>query len=437
MSPADPGRDPRSGPGDQRTRDRLVDHATCLGCGCACDDIAVVVHGGRITDTRNACTRGAAWFGDGTVPNATRVDGRAAAIDAALDGIAALIARAEMPLIYLAPELSCEAQRAAIALADRWRASLDTVTTHTAGASIVAAQERGRAGATLGEIRHRADVVVFWGVDPGDRYPRYWTRYAPAAAAMHASTRTVIAVDIGDQRGPADATLRVAVPAREEVATLTALDAIVRQPATPIDGEPWTRARALAERLTAAKYVAIVADAEPPAPAADRMRLNLSRATALIAVAQGLNGPTRCALSTLRGGGNRSGADNVLTSQTGYPMAVSFAEGFPTYRPFDAHTGADAVLIIGDASQVPPAVMSMWPGAAIATIGPRASECAAARIAIDTGLAGIHHGGTAVRMDDVPLPLRPSIDGFRDPVDLLRQLLFRSDGGADHARRTA
>src|SRR2546430_11904566 len=41
-----------------------------------------------------------------------------------------------------------------------------------------AAQRRGRAGATLGEIRQRADVIVFWAVDPADRYPRYASRYA-------------------------------------------------------------------------------------------------------------------------------------------------------------------------------------------------------------------------------------------------------------------
>jgi hypothetical protein len=28
----------------------------------------------------------------------------------------------------------------------------------------------------------------------------------------------------------------------------------------------------------------------------------------------------------------------------------------------------------------------------------------------DTGVAGIHEGGMALRMDDVPLPLRPSLD---------------------------
>jgi formylmethanofuran dehydrogenase subunit B len=37
------------------------------------------------------------------------------------------------------------------------------------------------------------------------------------------------------------------------------------------------------------------------------------------------------------------------------------------------------------------------PDASAMTLGPRS-------VAIDTGLAGVHDGGTALRLDDVPLP---------------------------------
>jgi formylmethanofuran dehydrogenase subunit B len=434
MPSADAGRDPRSGAADPRTTEQIVEPATCLGCGCCCDDIAVAVRDGRIANAGNACALGSAWFGDGRVPAATRVDGRATSIDAAVDAIAGLVRQARLPLVYLAPELSCEAQREAIALADLLHASLETVTTSTVMASIVAAQERGRAAATLGEVRNRADVVLFWGVDPDERYPRYRSRYAPPSpASLHVAARTVIAVDVGDRRGPADADVRVAVPASDELATLTALEAIVRRPATAIDGPLWTRARDLAERLTAAKYAVIVADAEPPDVSSPRPAAPaLSRAGALISLSQALNGPTRCALSTLRAGGNRSGADAALTAQTGYPMAVSFAPGFPTYRPFDRHA-ADVVVIVGAGVQIPASVTSTWLGAAVAAIGPHASAYPDARIAIDTGMAGIHHGGTAVRMDDIPLPLRPSLEGPADPVHVLRRLITRlaTVGGAE------
>jgi len=46
-------------------------------------------------------------------------------------------------------------------------------------------------------------------------------------------------------------------------------------------------------------------------------------------------------------------------------------------------------------------------------IGPRASETSfgAAAIRIDTTVPGIHSSGIALRTDDVPLPLRPSLQG--------------------------
>ena len=126
--------------------------------------------------------------------------------------------RASRPLVYLAPGLTCEAQREGVALADALRAALDTITSDTAMGAILAAQERGRASATLGEARHRADVVVWWGVDPARAYPRYGERYAPLPPGLYVpggrASRTVISVDVGNTPAPADADRRFALPGR-------------------------------------------------------------------------------------------------------------------------------------------------------------------------------------------------------------------------------
>jgi formylmethanofuran dehydrogenase subunit B len=44
---------------------------------------------------------------------------------------------------------------------------------------------------------------------------------------------------------------------------------------------------------------------------------------------------------------------------------------------------------------------------------------------VDTGIAGIHAGGVAFRMDDVPLPLRPPLSGPLDPATVLAALAAR------------
>src|ERR671922_2287629 len=182
---------------------RTVEHVTCLGCGCACDDITVVVRGGRIVEARRACPLGVRWFGDGSVP-ARVVGERGADLESALDDAAALLTSAELPLVYLAANISCEAQRAAVAIADRLRAVLDSVSSATAGGGILAAQRRGRAGATLGEVRNRADLLVFWGVDPAQAYPRFMARYVepPGTHVPNGrSGRSLISVSIGSDRG--------------------------------------------------------------------------------------------------------------------------------------------------------------------------------------------------------------------------------------------
>src|SRR5207253_7160165 len=190
---------------------------------------------------------------------------------------------------------------------------------------------------------------------------------------------------------------------------------------------PLEPAIALVREMTTARYVALVADAEPGATPADP-----DRAEALTALAQALNGPTRCAMVMLRGGGNRSGADAVLTWQTGFPFAVDFAARFPTYRP---HAGAaallaageiDAALVVGSPASVPEPLVGALTRLPSIAIGPRASAASfKPAVAVDTGVAGIHEGGTAFRMDDVPLPLRPPLAGPPTAAGVLRSLRER------------
>ena len=180
---------------------------------------------------RNACALGTAWFGDGTVPAETRVNGRSASLEQALTEAARLLSGAKRPLVYLAGDVSCETQREGVAIADRLHAAIDSLAA-TAAAAVLAAQRRGRAGATLGEIRQQADLVVFWGVDPSARYPRYASRYVVdppgVATAQGRASRTLIAVDVGDSRGPAEADRRVAIAPADEVDGLGMMRAAVQ-----------------------------------------------------------------------------------------------------------------------------------------------------------------------------------------------------------------
>jgi formylmethanofuran dehydrogenase subunit B len=317
-------------------------------------------------------------------------------------------------LVYLAPGLSTEAQRAAIALADAAGARLDSVTSDTGAPSILVGQRRGRATATLGEIRRRADLIVFWGVDPAERYPRYRERYTGGGA-------TIVAVDVGGERGPADAAERFALPTDTEAAALGVMRATIMKRPIPDLAAPLAGAAALAERMAQARYVAIVHDAEPA------RTLDPQRAEGLTGLAQALNVPTRCALSSLRGGGNRSGADTAITWQTGFPFAVDFTLGVPRYRPDEPASEAigavQSVLVAGETAALPSSVARGLGGRHVVAVGPRASEAPfPVEVAIDTGIAGIHEGGIAYRLDEVPLPLTPALVHPRSAAAVLDEL---------------
>jgi formylmethanofuran dehydrogenase subunit B len=403
--------------------DRVLQSVTCLGCGCGCDDLTVRVQAGRIVELSPPCQLAQRWFGDGSVPQEIRVQGQPATIEQAIDATTATLRGAGRPMVLIAPDLTTEAQRAAIAIADLLRAEVDGATSDTAAAGILAGQRRGRAAASLGEIRNRADVVLFWAVDPGERYPRYLERYAPAAPGTHVRRRTLLSVSVGADRGLAKAEFEAAFTPGEEVDALAIMQATVRGRQLGELPERLRPAVTIAEHLMRGKYVAIVHDAE-----SGREVRDIQRTEGLVALAQALNGPTRAALSSLRSGGNRSGAEAALTWQTGYPMRVSFREGHPQAR--SGRSGldrlrsgeADAVLVAGSVAGMEGLGLALDRIEGV-VIGPSASAIAGARVAIDTGMAGIHEPGTGYRMDDVPLPLSPVLESPRSAAQTLGLIL--------------
>jgi formylmethanofuran dehydrogenase subunit B len=275
-------------------------------------------------------------------------------------------------------------------------ARLDSTTSVTALPNVLASQERGFASSTFGEIRNRADLIVYWAIDLATRYPRFVSRYACTNA-------TVAAIDVGDAVASVDAGHRFSIGVADELPTLLAL----RAPATDGVGALFNDAR----------YVALVYDAEPD----DRVARSPQRFDALLALSHALNDRTHCVAIGMRGFGNISGADAVFTAATGYPIAIDFARGYPRYRPHE-RSEPDVVVVVGDHSS---GVYGGIDGVPVIAIGPNAilSALGPSHVAIDTGAAGIHTAGTAVRGDEVPLPLRPPLRAGRSVGDMLTALL--------------
>jgi len=99
----------------------IVRNATCTFCGCVCDDIELHAEGDRIVKAKNACSLGDAHFKFHTAerryPDAL-IDGKPATVAEAVDEAADILYNASMPLVYGLSNVTCEASRGAVALAE-------------------------------------------------------------------------------------------------------------------------------------------------------------------------------------------------------------------------------------------------------------------------------------------------------------------------------
>jgi formylmethanofuran dehydrogenase subunit B len=109
----------------------IVNNATCTFCGCVCDDIELHAEGARIVHTKAACSLGAAWFkhhhAERAYPDAL-IDGKPASVDAAIEAAADYLLPARMPLVYGLSNVTCEAQREAVLLAEMIGGVIDSHT---------------------------------------------------------------------------------------------------------------------------------------------------------------------------------------------------------------------------------------------------------------------------------------------------------------------
>ena len=98
-------------------------------------------------------------------------------------------AKVEPPLIWGLSRSSTGGQRAAVLLADRIGANVDTTASVCHGPSIMAIQQVGESTCSLGEVRNRADLVIFWGADPATSHPRHFERYSVDAQGLFVPRR--------------------------------------------------------------------------------------------------------------------------------------------------------------------------------------------------------------------------------------------------------
>jgi formylmethanofuran dehydrogenase subunit B len=281
----------------------------------------------------------------------------------------------------------------------------------------------GKVSCTLGEVKNRADLVIFWGGNPAECHPRHFTKYSLMPKGKFTprgrKDRTMVLVDIRETASAKAADIFLQVRPAKDFEMLTILRALVKgQPvsaeAAAETGLTLEQLQDFAGRMKSCKFGVLFFG----------MGLSMTRgkhmnSAALLTLAAELNAFTKFVAMPMRGHGNVTGGDVIMRWQTGYPFGVNLSRGYPRFNPGEFTSvdvlirgDVDAALILGadpGATMPQPAIDTM---ARIPTIvlDPKVTHTSkVARVHITTAVTGISAPGTAYRMDEIPLPLRPAL----------------------------
>ncbi len=399
---------------------RVVSDVACTVCGCVCDDLRMTVDGDKITDVRGACHLSEPFFLNQHTrrPPVATIDGEAVTVDEAVVHAAHLICQSRNPLIYGLSRSSTEGQRAAVWLADIIGANIDTTASLCHAPSIMAIQEVGESTCSLGEIRNRADLVMFWGVDPVQSHPRHFERYSVEPVGEFVpngrADRTVVVLDSGLNQSRSSADIFVPIPPGCDFDVLWSLRCLLRGVEPRLDSDIGLSLDALTDltdRMKSCRWGVLFFGL-----GLARQSLGHRSVEALLRLTSELNSYTRFYARRMRIPGDVTGADSVLCWQTGFAFGVNLGRGFPRYNPGEYTANdmlkrreIDLCLLIGSESvqemdadarehltQVPTIVLDH----------PMVEAPFLPTVHFTTAVYGIHAPGTAYRMDEIPVPLR-------------------------------
>jgi formylmethanofuran dehydrogenase subunit B len=419
----------------------MIDDAICSFCGCLCDDISVEVEEGRIKRVKHACR-----LGSSKIMGHARIKGPMirkggelveVSFQEAYDRAAEILLAAEKPLLYGWASTVGEAQKKGILLAEEVGGVLDSTATVCHGPSVIGIEEKGLPGATLGQVKNRADTIVFWGCNPAEAHPRHSRRYSSNVCGRFTpegrSGRKIIVVDVRETRTAKNADKLVQIQPGSDYEVISALRMLVagKGDVLPdeVGGVPKEELAALSSTLKAAKFGAIFFGL---GITHSRGRYkNIDNSLSLVTE---LNSHTKFVIMPMRGHYNVGGIGQTLAWSSGYPMSVDFARGAPYFNPGEtaacdllAKADTDAALIIAAdaASNFPRPTVEALAKIPVIQIDPYENPTTLlSDVVIPCAIAGIEAEGTAYRMDGLALRMRKLVDcGYPSDEEILTKIL--------------
>lgn len=423
--------------------ENVIKGVVCPFCGCCCDDLEVTVRNNEIAKVENACALGRAkferWNEGRIVRPSIRSDGKIleTSFAKAVERSARILYDARYPLLWGWSCTSCEAQKIGVELAEEVGGVIDSTTSTCHGPSIIAVHDVGESSTTLGEVRHRADLVIYWGCNPLHAHPRHMSRYSVLSEGRFRKRRGERKMIVVDVRRTATAKIAdefIKIEPNSDYEALTALRMCLKGEELEqesIAGVPSKKFEELIDEMVGCQFGVIFFGLGLTMSAGKSRNVD-----AALSLVRDLNSKTKFVIVPMRGHFNVTGANEVFAWQTGYPFAVDLSQGYPRYNPGETsgvdiatRHDCDAALVVGSdpISNFPLEAARNLSSIPIICIDPHeTATTSVSDTVIPSAIVGIEAEGTVYRMDGVPLLLRKLIDppeGVSKDTEILEAIL--------------
>jgi len=422
-----------------------TENVICTFCASGCDDLQIRHDGRDIESARNGCAISLSRFTstkESRILNPlVRVKGtmRRTTFTKAIDKAARILHNAKYPLLYGWSQTSCEAISKGIELTEVVGGLIDNTTTSCHGPTILGIQDVGEATCTLGEVRHSADLIIYWGCNPIHSHPHHTNRFTVFSKGRFRRTRKdrkLIVVDVRRTDTAKLADRFVQVEPNGDYELLTALRTAVNGEEIEQDsvaGVPADAIEEIADMMVDCEFGALFYGLGLTMTAGKHRNTE-----AALALVRDLNYATKFIVIPMRGWFNVTGANEVSTWQTGYPYAVDLTQGYPRFNPGDtsaidalARGEVDAALVVASdpVSHFPKAAVKRLLEIPIITVEPKRTPTSeASEVVIPSAIIGIEATGTIYRIDGVALEARKVVDppaGVRSDAEIVDAILTR------------
>ncbi len=424
----------------------------CPYCGSTCDDLEITVSddGKTIEEVKNACAVGAEIFKSVNyrkrhrLPLLRQPDGsmREISYDDAIEIAAERLIAAKKPACYGFGSTTCEAQTAAARLMELSKGILDNCASICHGPSLMAIFDNGYPTCTLGEVKNRADVIVYWGANPVHAHPRHMARYSIYPTGFFANKgynkRKVIVIDprLTDTAGIADQYIRVEQGHDYELfnAFRMAVRGYEADIPESVAGVPKQTILEVAEILKEANFGVFFFGMG--LTHTDGRNHNIDIAISLI---RDLNAFSKWSIMAMRGHFNIVGPNIVWSWTFGFPYCIDLTKGDHAHMN-PGETGIIDLAIRDELDlfiNIGTDAGAHFPAQAVRhlkkhywiTIDPHFNVAAMiSDLYIPVGISGVEVPGIVYRMDNVPIQFRKIIeppDGVISDEELLNRISER------------